>query len=126
MQPWPQRSAAPGWGQGPSTRREHKRDARRSRAGARACQWLCFALAICTLTVGLGACRQAPAPALAFTVTPQPGSHNFHVVFRSAGGNAELEDFTMPVWMPGYYGLMHYARFVSHFAAQDGQGHTLG
>ncbi|MGH9477115.1 MAG: YjbQ family protein [Terriglobales bacterium] len=36
MQAWPQRGAASGWGQGPPTRREHKRGARRSRAGARA------------------------------------------------------------------------------------------
>ena len=27
--------------------------------------------------------------------------------------------------MPGYYGLLHYSRYVSHFAARDGAGHAL-
>jgi predicted metalloprotease with PDZ domain len=76
--------------------------------------------------VGFGGCSLASASTLAFTVTPQPSSHNFHVVFRSSGGNGKIADFTMPVWMPGFYSLMHYAQFVSHFAAQDGRGHQLG
>lgn len=76
---------------------------------------------------GAGAAAQAgAAPALAFTVTPQPATRNFHVEFHARGGNGELDDFTMPAWMPGYYELMHYARLVSHFQARDGAGRALG
>jgi len=55
------------------------------------------------LLAELDGCSRTSVPTLAFTVTPQPSSHNFHVVFKSQGGNGEMMDFTMPAWMPGYY-----------------------
>jgi predicted metalloprotease with PDZ domain len=63
---------------------------------------------------------------LAFTVSmPQPASHTFHVTLRSDGLIGELQDFKMPQWSPGYYGIIDYARYVSNFRAVDGSGHEL-
>ncbi|TAN24677.1 MAG: M61 family peptidase [Acidobacteria bacterium] len=68
----------------------------------------------------------AQTPQFAFTVTPQPAQKQFQVTLRCRGLHAAVADFEMPVWMPGYYELMNYARFVTHFQAQDDQGHSLG
>jgi predicted metalloprotease with PDZ domain len=63
---------------------------------------------------------------MAFTVSmPQPGNHTFHVIFRVEGLKGELQDFKMPVWSPGFYGIGDYSRNVLHFQVQDGAGHTL-
>jgi len=56
---------------------------------------------------------------------PEPASHIFHVTFRGDGLKGELQDFKMPVWSPGYYGIGDYSRNVLNFQAQDGAGHAL-
>ena len=63
---------------------------------------------------------------MAFTVSmDQPSSHVFHVVLRCAGFKDETQDFKMPVWMPGYYGIIDYAGSVQDFKAVDGSGNPL-
>ena len=63
---------------------------------------------------------------MAFTVSiPQPASHILHVTFRVDGLKGELQDFKMPVWSPGYYGIGDYARNVSSFRVEDGSGRAL-
>lgn len=63
---------------------------------------------------------------MAFTVSmPQPSNHTYHVTFRCEGLQGELQDFKMPQWSPGYYGIGDYARFVSNFHARDAAGHEL-
>jgi predicted metalloprotease with PDZ domain len=56
---------------------------------------------------------------------PQPDNHTFHVIFRSEGLKGELQDFKMPVWSPGFYGIGNYSRNVSNFRAEDGARHAL-
>ena len=66
------------------------------------------------------------AVSMAFTVSiPQPATHTLHVRFRCEGLHGELQDFKMPAWSPGYYGIGNYARNVSNFRAADGAGHAL-
>jgi predicted metalloprotease with PDZ domain len=61
-----------------------------------------------------------------FTVSvPQPASHTFHVVMRCDGVTGELQDFKMPVWMPGFYRVLDYAKNVTNFHAADGAGRRL-
>ena len=49
---------------------------------------------------------------MAFTVSmPQPANHTYHVTLRCDGLEGELQDFKMPQWSPGYYGISDYARF---------------
>jgi predicted metalloprotease with PDZ domain len=63
---------------------------------------------------------------MAFTVSmPQPSNHTYHVTFRCEGLQGELQDFKMPQWSPGYYGIGDYARNVSNFHAVDRAGHEL-
>ena len=63
---------------------------------------------------------------LAFTVSmPRPETHQFHVTFRCQGLKGELADFLLPAWMPGFYRLMDYEKYVSNFRAADGVGRPL-
>ena len=62
----------------------------------------------------------------AFTISmPQPANHTFHVMLRTSGLAGEMQDFKMPVWMPGYYRVLDYANNVSNFRAADAGGHAL-
>lgn len=64
---------------------------------------------------------------MAFTVTmPRPADHIFHVTFRCQGLKGDMQDFKMPLWSPGYYGIIDYARNVSIFRVEDGAGRPLG
>ena len=63
---------------------------------------------------------------MAFTVSmPQPANHTYHVTFRCEGLTGELQDFQLPQWSPGYYGIGDYARYVSNFRAEDAAGQAL-
>lgn len=63
---------------------------------------------------------------MAFVVSmPQPSNHTYHVTLRCDGLKGELQDFKMPQWSPGYYGIGDYARSVSNFRAADAAGHPL-
>src|SRR6202522_2886022 len=63
---------------------------------------------------------------MAFTVSmPQLAGHSVHVTFRCDGLKGELQDFKMPVWSPGYYGIGDYSRNVSNFRAEGAPGHAL-
>jgi len=63
---------------------------------------------------------------MAFTVTmPQPANHIFHVAFRCEGLKGDMQDFKMPLWPPGYYGIIAYVKNVSNFRAEDGAGRPL-
>jgi predicted metalloprotease with PDZ domain len=83
---------------------------------------LCAAL-LCTRTSVLG---QNANGTLAFTVSMErPSTHYYHVVMRCEGLKGQTQDFRMPVWTPGYYQVMDYARNVLNFSAADGQGQPL-
>jgi predicted metalloprotease with PDZ domain len=79
------------------------------------------------LLFGMLAAPAFPAEGrMAFTVSmPAPESHQFHVIFRCQGLKGESLDFLLPAWMPGFYRLMDYEKFVSGFRAADGNGRTL-
>ncbi len=63
---------------------------------------------------------------MAFTVSlPQPATHTYHVTFRCEGLKGELQDFKLPQWSPGFYGIGDYSRNLSNFKAEDASGHAL-
>lgn len=73
-----------------------------------------------------GVFGQTEQPTFAFSISmPQPITHSLHVTFRSEGLKGELQDFKMPEWSPGFYGVGDYSRNVSHFRAEDGAKHAL-
>jgi predicted metalloprotease with PDZ domain len=72
------------------------------------------------------AAGQRPVGTMAFSVSmEQPGNHIFHVVFRCEGLKGAAQDFRMPAWSPGYYGIFDFAKNVLNFRAADGQGNEL-
>jgi len=78
------------------------------------------------LAASLCSSGQPAESTMAFTVTmPQPTSHIFHVAFRCEGLKGEMQDFKMPLWSPGYYGIIDYSRNVSNLHAEDGAGRPL-
>ncbi len=92
-----------------------------------------LSLILASLILGLAiaaapaAARPAPtAPSLSFTVSmDRPASHYYHVVFRAEGLKGETQDLKMPVWTPGYYQIMDYAKAVKDFHVEDGTGKAL-
>jgi predicted metalloprotease with PDZ domain len=77
------------------------------------------------LTAGPAHARPA-APDLSITVSMErPSTHYYHVVFRAEGLGGEAQDFKLPVWTPGYYEIMNYAKNVKDFRAEDGAGRSL-
>jgi predicted metalloprotease with PDZ domain len=69
---------------------------------------------------------QRPEGTMAFIVSmEQPGTHIYHVSFRCQGLKGESQDFKMPAWSPGYYGIFDFAKNVQNFHAEDGAGKEL-
>jgi predicted metalloprotease with PDZ domain len=63
---------------------------------------------------------------MAFTVSmEQPRTHLYHVAFRCEGLKGATQDFKMPAWSPGYYGIFDFAKNVQNFHAEDGTGKEL-
>ena len=56
---------------------------------------------------------------------PRPSTHYVHVEFRCDSIRSEVLDFKLPVWTPGYYMIMDYAKNVRSFSARDGAGQPL-
>jgi predicted metalloprotease with PDZ domain len=70
--------------------------------------------------------RAAATPAISITVSMErPTTHYYHIVIRAEGLKGEAQDFKMPVWTPGYYRVMDYAKNVKDFKAEDGAGRPL-
>ncbi|MCX6559242.1 MAG: M61 family peptidase [Candidatus Aminicenantes bacterium] len=63
---------------------------------------------------------------MAYTVSVgDPAAGLFHVELRCDGWPGGPQSFRMPVWMPGYYGVMDYPSGVQGFLALDGRGRPL-
>jgi predicted metalloprotease with PDZ domain len=78
------------------------------------------------IAIAPGASGEAVPRAIAYTIAmPQPSNHFFHVTVRLDGLTGEIHDITLPAWHPGYYRMLDYAKNVSGFHAQDGQGRPL-
>ena len=60
-----------------------------------------------------------------YTVRPQPAQKGVHVQLKLTGETEKTIVFKMPVWTPGYYQLMDFAKNVSNFKAADASGKVL-
>ncbi len=64
--------------------------------------------------------------AIAFAVSmDNPASHTFHVRMTCEGFRQTSMDFKMPVWTPGYYQRLDFAKNVENFRVTDGKGNEL-
>jgi predicted metalloprotease with PDZ domain len=74
----------------------------------------------------LAATRPACGQNVTFVVSmPQPATHVFSVKLRVEGLEGASQDFKMPAWAPGFYRILDFAKNVSSFRAEDGDGHLL-
>jgi len=84
-----------------------------------------FCSIVLLLTLGLAYAR-APQGTIAFTVSMEnPADHKYQVVLRCAGLAGATQEFRMPVWSPGYYGLRGFPDNVQNFRAEDDRGNAL-
>jgi predicted metalloprotease with PDZ domain len=61
-----------------------------------------------------------------FTVSMEkPTSHYYHITMNADGLKGSTHEFKMPVWTPGYYLIMDYAKYVINFNAKDAKGNPL-
>jgi hypothetical protein len=61
-----------------------------------------------------------------FTVSmPQASRQQFHVSLQCDGLTGKIQDFKMPVWTPGFYRVLDYAKYVHDFRAEDDAGRSL-
>jgi predicted metalloprotease with PDZ domain len=81
----------------------------------------------CALLAGLAAAAPPAGSTIAFTLSmSRPAAHYFHVQMRCKGFPGDFQDVKMPVWQPGYYRIMDFARNVIDFAPHDAAtGHPL-
>ena len=85
---------------------------------------LVAALLLLGATVPADAAEQSSP--IEFTVSMErPSSHYLHVEMRCDRLSGETLDLKLPVWSPGYYWIMDYARNVSGFRALDATGKAL-
>jgi predicted metalloprotease with PDZ domain len=54
-----------------------------------------------------------------------PAAHTYHVEMSYQGIMGEIVDLKMPVWTPGYYGILDFPKNVRNFHAADGTGKQL-
>src|SRR4051812_32994756 len=76
----------------------------------------------------LAACAAAPAFAQQYRIEytaemPQPESHLYSITMFVSGLTGRVIDLQMPVWSPGRYAKMDFAKNVQEFAvtASDGK-----
>jgi predicted metalloprotease with PDZ domain len=55
----------------------------------------------------------------------QPAAHTYHVDMSYKGTMGEIVDLKMPMWTPGYYGILDFPKNVRNFRAADGTGKQL-
>jgi predicted metalloprotease with PDZ domain len=86
-------------------------------------------LAIATLfasATGPTAPAAAPAPSIHYTISmPEPASHLYTVTLDITDVKGSVLKLQMPVWSPGRYARMDFAKNVQEFSVTDGDGKSL-
>lgn len=84
----------------------------------------------CATTLALaGAGPAAHAPPrlrLAYHIAmPDPATHYFEIALQISGIEGDSLDLQLPVWSPGRYARMDFARNLQHFEATSGAGQAI-
>ena len=96
-----------------------------SRVVRRCAQLSCCAVAFTLLAASKA--REAPRPlGLAYHIAmPDPAAHYFEIELRISGIHADSLDVQLPVWSPGRYARMGFARNLQRFAVDDSAGKAV-
>jgi predicted metalloprotease with PDZ domain len=91
---------------------------------SRRARGLCSAAALSLLAA---VPAQAPHPlGLAYRIAmPDPAAHYFEIELRITGIHTDSLDLQLPVWSPGRYARMDFARNLQRFAAADSAGKPI-
>ena len=66
------------------------------------------------------------ATKIAYTVSMEnPNQHYYHVSLTYSDIKEKSVELKLPVWTPGYYMIMDYARYVINFRATDNSGKNI-
>lgn len=70
--------------------------------------------------------RPAPAAQIHYTIAmPDPATHLYTVTLDVGAANGSVLKLQMPVWSPGRYARMDFAKNVQDFSVTDGNGKAL-
>ena len=68
----------------------------------------------------------APVPQIHYTIAmPDPASHLYTVTIDIGAVKGSVLKLQMPVWSPGRYARMDFAKNVQEFSVTDGNGKEL-
>lgn len=85
-----------------------------------------LSLLVALLTAPVPAPGAAPAPAIHYTIAmPDPATHLFDVTLDVERVRDSVVRLQMPVWSPGRYARMDFARNVQDFSVRDPTGHPV-
>ncbi len=85
---------------------------------------LIFSAIVCLLNFAVHA--QTSARIFKYTVSMNdPGSHYFHVVLQTQEADKDTVYLKMPKWMPGYYQIMDYAKWLQNFSVKGNKGKKI-
>jgi predicted metalloprotease with PDZ domain len=70
--------------------------------------------------------QKVQGSSIGYTVSMEnPNNHYFHVTLVYSGISEKSVELKLPVWTPGYYMIMDYAKYLINFNAADGSGKSL-
>ena len=70
--------------------------------------------------------RNIPATNITYTVSMEnPNQHYFHVSLTYSDIKEKTVELKLPVWTPGYYMIMDYAKYVINFKVTDNSGKNI-
>jgi len=82
-------------------------------------------LSLCLLQTANLANAQAKLDMVYTVSMEQPATHTFQVELICGGLTGNLQDFKMPIWMPGYYQVLNYAEDVQNLMVSDTKGNPI-
>lgn len=83
-------------------------------------------IAIASLLLAAPSVSAAPIPAIHYTISmPEPASHLYSVTLDVGNVKGSVLKLQMPVWSPGRYARMDFAKNVQEFSVTDGNGKAL-
>lgn len=70
--------------------------------------------------------KKNPVATIEYTVSMEnPNNHYYHLSLTYSGLREKSVELKLPVWTPGYYMIMDYAKYIIEFRASDGSGKSL-
>ena len=84
---------------------------------------ICFAVAAAAIPTSIATAQR---PAVEYTISmPDPASHLYHITMFVSGVGTQPVELQLPVWSPGRYARMDFAKNVQDFSPVGSDGRPL-